>query len=177
MEGGTNLTSKDQSVPFLYAAQFHLRCCRLNLFQWLGNQIRLHFFLPGSRLIRALLRCGGTINTRRIVSITINMLLIITATLLSDATLKACMQQYACQSAVHAHARNPNKVECMHLSPKNSDGSNLSQNQLEGVSTNPRLTDSPTAWNIAQICFVIKRLRKIRSPYSASAEELFWSFA
>lgn len=45
MEGGTNLTSKDQPVRFLYAAQFHLRYCRLNLFQWLGNQIRLNLFI------------------------------------------------------------------------------------------------------------------------------------
>ncbi len=121
MKGGTNLTPKDQPVPFLYAAQFHLRCCRLNLFQWLGNQIRLHLFIylfiPGSRIIRALLRRDGTINTRRIVSITINMLLIITAMLLSDATLKACqgwMQYYARQSAVHAHARNPNNACISH---------------------------------------------------------------
>lgn len=139
--------SHRKTNPSHFYMQHNFTCAAVDLISFSGWEIKSAyiFFLPGSRLIRALLRCGGTINTRRIASITINMLLIITATLLSDATLKACMQQYACQSAVHAHARNPNKVECMHLSPKNPDGSNLSQNQLEGVSTNPRLTDSPTA--------------------------------
>lgn len=59
MEGGTDLTSKDQSVLFLYAAQFHLHCCRLNLFQWSG--IKSSYILPGFRRFLALFHCVGTI--------------------------------------------------------------------------------------------------------------------
>lgn len=168
MEGGTNLSSKDQSAPFFIS----LHCCRLNLYSLTGKSNPLTFN-PGSRLFRALFYCVGlafdalqcnphrTHPSKRAMNYG--------SDIVESHRLKSISSMHATMCVMHAHAYN--EVACIHLLPKKPTTRVLPKNHLEAVLTKP----SPhwvIAWNIAQLFFAIKGLRKSRSPYSASAEKL-----
>lgn len=169
--------SHRKTNPSYFYMQHNFTCTAVDLISFSGRESNPLTFLPGFRRFLAHFHCVGNNNTKRIISITISMLLIITPTIYwalpRKKTCQTCMQKTCMPNrSACTCIYTPNKVECMRFSPKNPDDSNLFPPKKH-LEANPLLTDSPAAWNIAQI-FSNECLRKIRSPYSASAEELFW---